>query len=105
MKQYLVKWNDNWADEMDLEGWVIMNQDELDEWKKRLQKPGRVYLCFGTNEDNEYESGQEILDCCEITEISDSDAEVLNRLIGGAYGFTDFADAETYDDVELDYLQ
>lgn len=100
--KYLVRWEDNWADEMDLEGWKVMDQAELDAWKSRLEKIGYCTLSFGTNEENEYESGREILNCCTIKTITDTDAEVLQRLFRGADGFIGFVHPYSEDDEDED---
>lgn len=34
MKQFLVKTSTNWADEMDLDGFIILDEKELEEAKK-----------------------------------------------------------------------
>lgn len=101
--KYLVRWEDNWADEMDLEGWRVMDQTELDAWKSRLQETGRCTLSFGTNEENEYKSGQDVLDCCTVRPIADSDAEVLQRLFEGSDGFTGFVYPYSEDKEDEEY--
>ena len=88
--KYLVRWEDNWGDEITLEGWKVMDQTELDAWKSRLQETGRCFLRFGKHQVSIYESGQEILDCCTVKPIPDADAEPLQRLFEGSSGVTRF---------------
>ena len=37
MKQYLIKTSTNWADEIDLHGWLILDENDLAAAKKKLQ--------------------------------------------------------------------
>jgi len=87
MAKILVEFSTNWADEMDLSGFKVYDKAE---WEKLVTKVSshktsfEVY--FGTNESNEYENGKALLEEYTITHISDADAEVIERLLGGEYG-------------------
>lgn len=75
MKYYLYTFSDNWADEMDLEGFAILTETEKDVALARIKKEFKNggTLCFGTNEDNEYEDLDEILACITFKEISQTE--------------------------------
>jgi hypothetical protein len=88
----LVNWSTNWADEMDIDGWIITDSTEVSKWKAILLKARNLCIGFGTNEWNDYSTGQEILDECEISEISDGDAKVIEKYFGDHGGNTGFWD-------------
>lgn len=84
MKHYLYKFSDNWADEMDLEGFAVLTETEKDmalaKIRKQYKKGGT--LCFGTNEDNEYDSLQDIINCISFKEISKSEYTTIKKVFG-----------------------
>jgi hypothetical protein len=111
MARVLVKWNSNWADEMDISGYSIMDKEEWNDLKDTLRKKTAPFtIGVGTNEEIDYENGKELLEELEATPISKEEEDVIVRLIGGEFGFTDFAfpvdeddeDEEYYDD-EVDW--
>lgn len=56
----LIKWSDNWADEMDLEGFAVMDTDEFAKWKENIPSPYTFYV--GTNEEIDYSTKKELID-------------------------------------------
>jgi hypothetical protein len=98
----LVKFDDNWADEMDVSGFKLF--DNLDAWnaaiagfKARMEivdgeDNGYFEVYFGTNEYIEYETVEEFLTRFDITEISDAAAAVIETLFPEAksYGYGHF---------------
>jgi len=87
MKKVLVLFNDDWADEMDMNGFSIMREDQWN-WHVSALKAS-VYPIehyFGTNESNEYNSAEEIIRCYTVKAITDEEAEVIKRLISNDYG-------------------
>jgi hypothetical protein len=86
----LVKFNDNWADEMDVSGFKLF--DNLDAWNAAIaefeaekeivdgEDNGYFEVYFGSNEYNEYETVEEFLTQFDITEISDAAAEMIETL-------------------------
>ena len=83
----LIKFEADWADEMTIYGFGIMT-DEQWAWKnlelKHTQFPQEVD--FGTNESEVYETLDEYLRNFKITEISDEEAMVINKLFRSDYG-------------------
>lgn len=97
----LVKFSDNWADEMDLEGFEVVTRKQYDDFvAEKLKSPseddddyegGSFCRCFGTNEENEYDSFQAYLDeTVKIVEITESEAAVLTKFFPNGSGFTPF---------------
>lgn len=81
MSKYLfVKYNDNWADEMDITGFVIVKPEHWtkiqEEMKDFFKKTDTWSYCIGTNEDIEYNL-QDWLRTFTITELSDEEATAL----------------------------
>ena len=96
----LVKFSDNWADKMDLEGFEVVTRKQYDEFvAENLSQSadddddddegGGFCRCFGTNEENEYDSFQAYLDeTVEIVEITEEEAAVLKKFFPNGSGFT-----------------
>ncbi len=89
MKYYLYTFSDNWADEMDVQGFAIMTEKQKDislSAIRRYYKNGGE-ISFGTNESNDYDSLEDVLACVEFKEISKSEYEsVLNVFEGSTMG-------------------
>lgn len=86
----LVKFSDNWADEIDLEGFRVVTREAYDAYvtKRLKQYPNGFCRYFGTNEENEYASFQDYLDqtvTCE--EITEEEAKVLEKFFPDGSGF------------------
>ena len=96
----LVKFDDNWADEVDVSGFKIF--DNLEAWNKALiefkieQEIEEDDECFdvycGTNECIEYDSFGDFLNNFEIIEINKDTAEVFGAMFPEAksYGYGHF---------------
>jgi hypothetical protein len=87
MKQYLIKFSGDYADEFDVQGFRVLREDQYAEFVERVknaQYPQEVY--FGTNEYIEFYSASSYLSGLEVEEISDNEAEVLLGLFGDEYG-------------------
>lgn len=87
MSKVLIKYKDNWADEMDLEGFSIM---DLDAWTKRKESISNITesftICVGTNEDIEYRNGNAFLRRLVVKEITDDEANVIIKYLGDSFG-------------------
>jgi hypothetical protein len=94
MTKLLVKFDTNWADEMEIKGWsVFYSERAWEDWKDCI--PNRKFsIYFGSNQDNEY-TREEFLKCFKVFDITDTDADTLERLFGGSDGrFPDPPDPE-----------
>lgn len=92
MKQYLVRSSSNWADEIDFEGWEIMNEKELAEAKAEVKAfvkedfSADVYV--GTNEEMEVEASEVLDELNKAKEITPEEAAILKKFFGDSYGFS-----------------
>jgi len=85
----LVKFDDNWADEMDVSGFKLFKSEQdwqkaIDKFKDELDIDDEEDCCFevyfGTNEENQYTSFSRFLRRFEVIHISDAEAAVLLTL-------------------------
>ncbi len=80
-KKYLVIFNDNWADEMDINGFFTCDGEYLKDVKKKLfSYKDEMEIGIGSNEDITFDNGKDLWKRLEIKEISDSELAVLNKL-------------------------
>lgn len=93
MKQkVLVSWSDNWADEIDCEGFVILDNEEWQENKKTIRKIEREFtLSVGSNEEIEYENGRDFLCNVSAKKVSPEEFAVIKKFFGESGGH-DFLD-------------
>jgi len=113
MKYYLYKFSDNWADEMDLEGFAILTENQKDvaltKIKREFKKGGTI--SFGTNEDNEYENLNAIMGCIEIDTITSQQYHTMKSIFPDGYfgqlgpldydSLDEFPDDDNEDEAEL----
>lgn len=105
MSKLLISYSDNWADEMDIDGFVIKEEKEWKEIEKSLKAFKKsIFVGFGTNEDNEYRNGKNFLETIEVEKITDEEYKILKKFFPSErYGNTGFEYAfeqilETEDD-------
>lgn len=85
-KMFLVKYEDNWADEMDIYGCAIMSEKDVDAYFKAFRKVDASYSWYiGTNEEINFYSYEDFKHKFEIKEISPEEAKVLSK-----FGFERF---------------
>lgn len=83
MEFYVVKYFDNWADEMDLSSIVVIDGDTKEKLFKQFDKyEGKetafVEFYFGTNEFNEYDFAA-LKNCLIFFSVTPEEAIVINR--------------------------
>lgn len=85
---WLVKFADNWADEMDVEGFSIMSTGQFAQWAKTVEEVAKKIgeghpfeWYFGTNEWIDWEIGKEFKEAFSCDVITDEEANVLKRLL------------------------
>lgn len=93
---YLLSYVDNWADEFDVEGFIILTEEQVKTWKKALEMAGEYMsrghtyeFYFGTNEWIDYSNIEDFRVCFKLSKISDNEvAFIRNRLLGryASYG-------------------
>lgn len=88
----LIKWSSNWADEMDVEGFVIVNDEDLQLFKENLEKINRpFYVYIGTNEEIGYDKVEHLKRELEFMELSEQQEKILRQIFNyDRYGFTSF---------------
>lgn len=94
---WLVKSSNDWADEMCIEGFAILSNEQFAQWAQLVEAvankidSGCTYSWyFGTNEWIDYESGAEFKKIFECEVISDVDAAAIKRVLleySNSYGF------------------
>jgi hypothetical protein len=98
----LIKWDSNWADEMDIEGFIIVSKEKAKEFKKQLKDYDSYFEVYvGTNEDIEYGSGEELLNELTFKTITEEEAKTIKKFFGESSGHTGFwSSLEDYEDYE-----
>jgi len=103
---WLVKLADNWADEMDIEGFSIMTTDRFTQWAKTVEevakkidedRPFEWYI--GTNELVDWNSGEDFKKAFSCEVINDVEAITIGRLLLGrnnSYGLFPSIEEMTY---------
>lgn len=102
MPKILVKFSSNWADEMDIDGLYITTAEEHEDFKKQViqhfEKNGNtVSYRIGSNEDIEYESADDLLECYEVV-CSDIHTSGLGALEFASFLPIGFRGPELYDE-------
>lgn len=81
--KYLVIFNDNWADEMDIFGGEIWTESEKDNFETSLvdyfKDNCELTFYIGSNEEITYESKEAVMDTLTITPISEDEIQVLAK--------------------------
>ena len=103
---WLIKLTDNWADEIDIEGFSIMSTGQFAQWAKTVEKvakkidEGRSFeWYFGNNEWIDWKTGKDFKEAFSCEVITDEEAEVLKRLLlyeFASYGIFPSGEAMTY---------
>lgn len=90
--KWLVKLADNWADEMDIEGFSIMSTGQFTQWAKTVEEVAKKIdeghnfeWYIGTNEWIDWEDGKSFKEAFTCEVITDEEAEVLKRFLLEGY--------------------
>ena len=97
VKKYLLQYSDNWADEFNVEGSVLVDEEGfamLNELKERFETQEESGCCvgLGSNQFIEYESVSELIDHIECVKLNKAESEAVQKLGFDSYGFTNFYD-------------
>ena len=85
----LAKWKEDWADEFDMTGFVLLTAEAWNNFKAELDDvdyPVEAY--FGTNEFYVFENKKEVLAGFTIKEVFKEDMSALTSLFGKKYNKT-----------------
>lgn len=76
----LVKYSDNYADEFDIEGFAILEENQWYDIQKTVRTKVKFpnEYCFGSNENIEYESAEDFLQTFTVINITDTLAELIS---------------------------
>lgn len=85
---YIVKFVDNWADEMDVAGFYIYEKTTWDELKTNIENiKTKMEFSIGTNEELEYRNGKELLNSFVEIPLTFEKYEIILQLFpGGMFG-------------------
>jgi hypothetical protein len=88
MEQYmLVKFDGNWADEMDIKGFEIVKKEWWDKFVESLPENKPLSHYIGSNEEMEWTNKADYLRDFTVTEISEDEVAILKKLFPyGSYG-------------------
>lgn len=78
----LVKQNENWADEMDLEGFFITTQEDFNGHLSEAKKAIPFTICIGTNEEVEYTRFADYANSFKVESITEDEYQTLKKLFG-----------------------
>ncbi|MEC0031032.1 hypothetical protein P4L24_24630 [Bacillus cereus] len=98
MKLYLLKFDDNWADEMDLDGHMVLTEEQHEKFQERVKRAAPFTFYVGTNEEIEYDDTDELERAYEIEEMTEEDRKILQKL-----GITNTGFAEQFFDNVCQY--
>jgi len=89
MEYVLVKWEDNWADEMDVSGFRIYEKPIWDNMQSKLTAyKDEFTICIGTNEEIDYSNGKDLLKCMTSVLLTESEYKAILRVLGEEFGET-----------------
>lgn len=89
-KFYILKYEDNWADEMDIQSFVILNEEDkikfYDKAKNNLDKLNKeLVVCLGTNEEIIFKKGSDFIKKLKVKEMSETEANIIKNYISKKY--------------------
>ncbi len=115
MQHKLVKFEDNYADEFDVEGFKTFTPEEFESWERKLKlvfdHENHVEIYFGTNEYCGYCSLLEYQSCLTISSIFATDVDFIRaHITTSEYGYGHFLDPvvhyeELLNDLEGKHVQ
>lgn len=103
----LVRFDKNWADEMDVEGFRLFTDPQWLKYRDTVLAAKSFNFYFGTNEgwgneyDEDFTDGETMLkEDFRVFDLTDSEAATIQKFFGNAGGM--FPDADSFED-EPDY--
>lgn len=86
MKYFLVTFDDNWADEMDIEGFAVATEDQLELFKRDLMAanyPTEIYI--GSNQSIGYNDFDDYWACVDHEEITLEEYNLISKLFSAKF--------------------
>ena len=107
---YIITNSFNWADEIDFDGFVILNRDDLRKLKSKVQslidsgEDEEIEICVGSNEDidSSYEEILALLDSAK--RISEDDVKVFKKHLGLTKSYTDYIEYEYGSNILVNFI-
>lgn len=90
MKKIMMIYSGNWNEEIDVDGFVIMNKNQmsyLSSFLKKFTEPISISLGFGDYV--EYDNGKELLEEISFQEITNDEYNTINKFFGESNDFGD----------------
>lgn len=87
-EHYLVKFEENWADEMDVYSFAVFTAKEYRNWRNVMDRlevamdSAVLTYSFGTNEEQDYEDFKEFVECFSVKPITKAQADTIRDLFG-----------------------
>lgn len=98
---YLITYRDNWADEMDIDGFSYMTSSEKEEYfskfKEHFDQCGSYVFYLGTNEEIEYSDYKQFKNSFDIKKIEQDEYKTLEKFFSKSEGFFPY-DEDIFDD-------
>lgn len=90
MKKFIMIYSGNWDDEIDVDGFYIMNKKQMINFIRSLKKYNDpITIDLGTKYSIDYENGKEILEEISFQEISDDEHTSIKKFFGDSNDFGD----------------
>jgi hypothetical protein len=85
---YLAKFSDNWADEIDLHGFVLTDdKEELLKTTREWFKECEGHMGFGSNQGKQYRSYEEMMKRISFKKMTKDEYQTLKKFFPSSYGF------------------
>jgi hypothetical protein len=90
MKNYMMIYSGNWNDEIDVDGFVIMEKKQMSYMTKFLKEyKNPISISIGFDDYVEYDNGKELLEEISFQEITQEEFETINKFFGTSNDFGD----------------
>lgn len=90
MKNFMMIYSGNWNEEIDVDGFVMMNKKEMMYLSGFLRKyKSQVSVSLGFGDYVEYDNGKELLEEISFQEISSEEYDTINKFFGTSNDFGD----------------
>ena len=86
-------WNINWADEMGISGFIIITQEEWNNYKNKVESQVEgITMYIGSNEWIDYSYGSKLLEEITVNFLKDIEVSIITSKFELSFGFTQFYD-------------
>lgn len=86
--KYLLMYSGNWSDEIDVDGFIIIDSEFVSYVKKFLKDfQSSISVDIGFNETIEYENGIDLLQEISFEKITNKESEIIEKFFGKSNDF------------------